>query len=62
MDKEQIKKALDHFENDEYVDAQDIIKKEIQLKRDSFVKDKLELKKDLNPSQKNDDEGDQGEE
>jgi hypothetical protein len=49
MDKEQIKKALDHFENDEYTDAKDILKKEISSKRDEFIKNKLELKNDINP-------------
>lgn len=57
MDKEKIKKALDHFENDEYVDAKDIITKEIQDKRDSFVKDKTGLKNDFTPAPaKKDDE------
>ena len=59
MDKEQIKKALDHFENDEFVDAQDILKKEISVKRDTFIKDKLELKQDLNPTS-NDSDSDGG--
>jgi hypothetical protein len=49
MDKKAIKKALDHFENDEYVDAQEIIKKEIAGKRDVFIKDKLGLSQDINP-------------
>ena len=47
MDKEQIKKALDHFENDEFSLAKDILTKEIQKKRDEHLKDKLELKSDL---------------
>lgn len=49
MDREQIKKALDHFENDEYVDAKEIIQKEIKGKRDVFLKDKLGLSQDINP-------------
>lgn len=59
MDKDKIKKALDHFENDEYVDAKDIIKKEIAAKRDDFLKDKLGLSQDINPQpepEKKDDE------
>ena len=67
MDKEKIKKALDHFENDEFVDAKDIIKKEIAGKRDAFIKDKLGLSQDINPApaepdnkdDKTDDEGDE---
>jgi len=49
MDREQIRKALDHFENDKYVDAKEIIQKEIQGKRDVFIKDKIGLKNDINP-------------
>jgi hypothetical protein len=49
MDKEKIKKALDHFENDEFVDAKDIISQEIAGKRDEFIKDKLGLANDINP-------------
>ncbi len=66
MDKDKIKKALDHFENDEFVDAKDIIKQEIAAKRDSFIKDKLGLSNDINPApaaskedDNNDDEGDE---
>jgi hypothetical protein len=44
VDKKQIKKALDHFENDEYSEAQDILKKEIAKHRDEWIEKKLELK------------------
>ena len=47
MDKKAIRKALDHFENDEFVDAKDIITKEVQGKRDVFLKDKLGLANDF---------------
>lgn len=60
MDKEKIKKALDHFENDKFVDAKDIISQEIKGKRDEFIKDKLGLQNDINPPEKTDD--DEGEE
>jgi len=56
MDKENIKKALDHFENDEFVDAKEILTKEIQGKRDDFVKDKVGLKDDITPAEKKDDD------
>lgn len=46
MDKEQIKKALDSFEDDKFSDAKDILKKEIQDKRDEFLIDKLGLEKE----------------
>ena len=48
IDKEQVGKALDHFENDELTDAKDILSKEIVSSRDDFLRDKLELKKDVN--------------
>ncbi len=50
MEKDDIKKALDHFENDEFVDAKDIMTKAIQGKRDDFLKDKLGLENDINPA------------
>jgi hypothetical protein len=56
MDKDNIKKALDHFENDEFVDAKEILTKEIQSKRDEFVKDKVGLKDDLTPKKEDDTE------
>lgn len=56
MEKDNIKKALDHFENDEYVDAKEILTKEIQNKRDDFVKDKLGLKDAITPTEKKKDD------
>jgi len=50
MDKEQIKKALDHFENDEFTDAKDILSKEIKSVKNDWLKDKLELKNDIEPA------------
>ena len=41
MDKEQIKKALDAFEEEKYSDAKDILKKEINIAKNDFIKDKL---------------------
>ena len=55
VDKELIRKALDHFENDEYTEAQDILKKEIARHRDEWLDDKLELG-DKEPEGKTDDE------
>jgi hypothetical protein len=51
MDRDKIRKALDHFENDEFVDAKDIIQGEIAGKRDVFLKDKIGLANDINPAQ-----------
>ena len=46
IDNEQIKKALDHFENDEFVDAKEILQKEILKAKNAHLKNKLELKGD----------------
>lgn len=47
MDQDKVKKALDHFENDEYVDAKEILSKEIKDNVDAHLKDKLGLKGDI---------------
>lgn len=56
MNKEEIKKALDYFENDKFTDAKDIISKEIKTKKNQWIKDKLELKNDIENEVKNDGE------
>ena len=56
MDNDKIKKALDHFENDEFVDAKEILTKEIKSKRDEFVKDKVGLKDDISTTEKKKDD------
>ena len=52
VDNEQIKKALDHFENDEFVDAKEILQKEIRKSKNDHLKDKLELKQEIEPIEK----------
>lgn len=47
IDNEKIKKALDHFENDEYVESKEILQKEISNYKNEWLKDKLDLKNDL---------------
>ena len=49
VDQEKIKKALTDFEEDNYMDAKDAIGGEIRKARDTFLKDKLGLKNDINP-------------
>ena len=49
MKEENIKKALDHFENDEFMNAKEILQKEIHDRRNDFLKDKLGLSKDVEP-------------
>lgn len=41
MDKEQIRKALDHFEDDQYTDAKEILTQEIRTSKEAFLTDKL---------------------
>lgn len=48
VDSEQIRKALDHFENDEFTDSKEILRKEFSKAKNDFVVDKLGLKSDLN--------------
>lgn len=47
INKKEIKKALDHFENDEYVEAKELLSKEITNYKNDWLKDKLELKDDI---------------
>ena len=47
VDNEQIKKALDHFENYEFVDAKEILQKEIQKAKNDHLKNKLDLAAEL---------------
>jgi len=51
MDREVIKDALDKFEADEFVDAKEILTKEINKTKDAYIKDKLGLKGDTNPEE-----------
>jgi len=47
MNKEEIRKALDHFENDKFMDAKEILSKEIITRKNEWIKNKLELKNDI---------------
>jgi len=44
---DRIKDALDKFEEEEYVDAKEIIKSEFIKQRNKSLKDKLGLEKDI---------------
>jgi uncharacterized protein YqgQ len=46
MDKEKIKDVLDKFENDDYVEAREILQQEINKEKDNYLKDRLSLKDD----------------
>lgn len=43
MDTEKIRKALDHFEDDEFTDAKEILQQEIRDARDKYLDTKLDL-------------------
>jgi len=49
IDNEKIKDALDDFENDNFIDAKDTLKREIKGAISDYYKDKLELQNDLEP-------------
>jgi len=49
IDKEQIKKALDSFENDKFMDAKDVLSKEIKAAKYDFLEKKLELSEPIEP-------------
>ena len=71
MDKKEteiVKSALDDFENDDFLSAKEKIQGIIKDKKNTYLKNKLELKNDIEPKAKDDDskddkdEGDKGEE
>ena len=45
IDPENIKKALDKFEDDEYTDARDILKAEIRKARDEYINREVGIEK-----------------
>ena len=49
IDTKEIKKALDSFENDDFVGAKEIIAKEISKAKNDYLKTKLDLKNDIEP-------------
>lgn len=46
---EKIKDALDKFEDDDYIGAKEILTKEIKDRKNEWLKDKLELQKEIEP-------------
>lgn len=44
IDKKVVRKALDHFEEDDFVSAKETIKPEINKAKEDFLQKKLELK------------------
>ena len=55
MEIEVVKKIVDDFEDDNFVDARETLKVEIKDKINSYLKDKLDLQNDTEPSDNIDD-------
>ena len=49
VDNKEIKKALDNFEEDDFIKSKDIIKAQVKGAVSDYFKDRLELKNDLEP-------------
>ena len=47
VDTEKVKDALDAFSKDDYVTAKEILKKEIQAAKNSYLKDTVGLEKEI---------------
>lgn len=62
MDQKKVRKALDHFENDEFVDAKEILSQEVKDAVNQHVKDKTGLKNDIEPTPEPEGDGDGGDE
>jgi len=58
MKKEAVKKIVDDFEDDNFVDAKETLKGELKDKVNSYLKDKLDLQNDSEPSDNIDDSDD----
>jgi hypothetical protein len=56
VDQEQIRRALDSFEDDKYTDAKDILSKEITSAKNDFLKDRLGLKDPIETSTENEED------
>jgi len=54
INKEDIKKALDDFESDDFVESKDKLQKEIRKSVNTYLKDKLDLKQDVKDVEKTD--------
>jgi len=59
IDKEEIKKALDSFEDDDFVSSKEILKKEIRKAKNEYLKTKLNLTKDIEKLSDTEDDNDE---
>lgn len=58
MSKENIKKAVDNFEQDNFVDSEEALKKEIKRAKNDYLKKELGLENDIEEIESdNDDDG-----
>ena len=51
IDNKQIRKALDSFENDKFMDAKEILSKEFKSTKEDFIEKKLGLKNPITPKE-----------
>lgn len=58
IDREKIKKALDDFENDDFVSSKEKLKDEIKKAKEEYVKNKTGIEKDLSPHKEEEESGD----
>jgi hypothetical protein len=56
VNQDNIRKALDSFEEDKYTDAKDILSREISNAKNDFLKNKLGLKGSIDTSMENGEE------
>lgn len=59
IDKEQIKKALNSFEDDKFMDAKDVLSKEIKAAKYEFLEKKLGLSEPIEPKPEQKSNGDE---
>jgi Tfp pilus assembly protein PilF len=53
MDEKDVKKALDSFENDDFITAKEVVKDVVKQAKNEYLKNKLGLSKDIEkPKQK----------
>jgi hypothetical protein len=56
IDKEKVKKALDQFQDDDFVGAKETLQPEIKKAKEEFLQKKLDLKDPITPTEKGDDD------
>lgn len=57
-DKEEIRKAIDSFEDDNYVDSEETLSKELKKAKNDYLKKTLDLENDVEDIETDDDSDD----